>query len=77
MTQSWIILILGISLGIALGAGVAGLALMQRPKRWTIILRMPKALHHRLRHEAKGRMQSVSGEIIERLKRSVDKDRHR
>jgi hypothetical protein len=30
----------------------------------------------RLRHEARRRLQSVSGEIVKRLQRSVDKDRH-
>jgi hypothetical protein len=70
----WIILTVGVGVGIVLGAAVAGLCLVKRPKKWTILLRMPKTLHRRLKHDAKGNMQSVSGEIISRLQQSVDDD---
>jgi hypothetical protein len=70
----WIILTIGVSIGIALGAGVAGLCLLERPRKWTILLRMPKGLHRRLSHHAKDHMQPLSGEIISRLQQSVDED---
>jgi len=70
----WIILTVGASVGILLGAGVAAICLVKRPQWWTILLRLPKGLHRRLRHHAKDHMQSVSDEIVSRLQRSVDED---
>ena len=70
----WIILTIGVSVGIVLGALVAAICLVERPKWWTIILRMPKGLHRRLRHDAKNHMQSLKDEIVSRLQRSVDED---
>jgi hypothetical protein len=74
--QPWIILTIGVSIGIVLGSVVAGIILMERPKWWTILLRMPKPLHRRLRHRAKDHMQPLSTEIVSRLEQSVDGDRH-
>ena len=70
----WTILTIGVSVGIVLGALVAAICLVERPKWWTIILRMPKGLHRRLRHDAKNHMQSLKDEIVSRLQRSVDED---
>ena len=72
--EPWIILTIGVSVGILLGAVVAAICLVERPKWWTIILRMPKGLHRRLRHDAKNHMQSLSNEIVSRLQQSVDED---
>jgi hypothetical protein len=41
--------------GIALGAAVAGLALMERPRRWVVCLRLSEELHRRLREEERKR----------------------
>ena len=70
----WTILTIGVSVGIVLGALMAAICLVERPKWWTIILRMPKGLHRRLRHDAKNHMQSLKDEIVSRLQRSVDDD---
>ena len=70
----WIILTIGVSVGIVLGAVVAAICLVERPHWWTIILRMPKGLHRRLRHDAKAHMQSLKNEIVSRLQQSVDED---
>ena len=70
----WIILTIGVSVGIVLGALVAAICLVERPQWWTIILRLPKGLHRRLRHDAKHHMQSLKDEIVSRLQRSVDDD---
>jgi hypothetical protein len=72
--EPWIILTIGVSIGIVLGTVVAAICLVERPQWWTIILRLPKGLHRRLRHDAKGHMQSLSSEIISRLRQSVDDD---
>ena len=61
----------GLIIGIALGAGVAGLALMERRSRhWVVCLRLPEELHRRLRQEATVAGWSLKAEIISRLQAS-------
>jgi len=63
-------------IGIALGAGVAGLALMERRSRhWVVCLRLPEELHRRLRQEATVAGWSLKAEIISRLQASFGNDR--
>jgi hypothetical protein len=62
--------VVGLIIGIALGAGIAGLALMERPRRWVVCLRLPEELHRRLREEATDHMCSLKAEIISRLQAS-------
>ena len=60
----------GLIIGIALGAAIAGLALMERPRRWVVCIRLSEELHRRLREEATDHMCSLKGEIISRLRAS-------
>jgi len=60
----------GLVIGIALGAIIAGLVLMERPRRWVVCLRLPEGLHRRLREEATDHMCSLKAEIITRLQAS-------
>ncbi len=60
--------VVGLVIGLALGA--TGLALMGRPRWWTVCLRLPEELHRRLREEATDHMCSLKGEIISRLQAS-------
>ena len=60
----------GLVIGIALGAIIAGLVLMERPRRWVVCLRLPEELHRRLREEATDHMCSLKAEIINRLEAS-------
>ena len=60
----------GLVIGIALGAIIAGLVLMKRPRRWVVCLRLPEEPHRRLREEATDHMCSLKAEIITRLQAS-------
>ena len=61
----------GLIIGIALGAGVAGLALMERRSRhWIVCLRLPSELHRRLSEDAAVAECSLKAEIISRLQAS-------
>jgi hypothetical protein len=60
----------GLIIGLALGAAIAGLALMERPRRWVVCIRLPEELHHRLREEATVAGWSLKAEIISRLQAS-------
>jgi hypothetical protein len=60
----------GLIIGIALGAAIAGLALMERPRRWVVCIRLSEELHRRLREKATDHMCSLKGEIINRLRAS-------
>ena len=60
----------GLIIGIALGAAIAGLALMERPRRWVVCIRLSEELHRRLREEATDHMCCLKGEIISRLQAS-------
>ena len=60
----------GLVIGIALGAIIAGLVLMERPRRWVVCLRLSEELHRRLREEATVAGWSLKAEIISRLQAS-------
>src|SRR5258708_35704847 len=60
----------GLIIGLALGALGAGLALIERPRRWVVCLRLPEDLHHRLRVEATVAGWSLKAAIITRLQAS-------
>ncbi|SRR6266446_1761708 len=60
----------GLVIGIALGAIIAGLVLMERPRRWVVCLRLPEELHRRLREEATVAGWSLKAEMISRLQAS-------
>ena len=62
----------GLIIGIALGAAVAGLSRMERPRRWVVCVRLPEELHRRLREEATDHMCSLKAEIISRLQASFN-----
>jgi hypothetical protein len=49
---------------------IAGLALMERPRRWVVCIRLPEELHRRLREEATVAGWSFKAEIISRLQAS-------
>ena len=60
----------GLIVGLMLGAIIAGLVLMERPRRWVVCLRLPEELHRRLREEATDHMCSLKAEMISRLQAS-------
>ena len=62
--------VVGLIVGLAVGAVVAGLALMEHPRRWVVSLRLPEELHRRLSDEATDHMCSLKAEIINRLQAS-------
>jgi Arc-like DNA binding domain len=71
MTTITLATVAGLIIGIALGATVAGLALMERRSRhWVVCLRLPEELHRRLREEATVAEWSLKAEIISRLQAS-------
>ena len=70
MTTITLAAVAGLIIGIALGAIIAGLVLMERPRRWAVCLRLPEELHRRLREEATDHMCSLKAEIISRLQAS-------
>jgi hypothetical protein len=49
-------------IGIALGAIIAGLALMERPRRMVVYLRLPEDLHRRLSEAATAHMWDLKAE---------------
>jgi hypothetical protein len=61
----------GLIVGLMLGAIIAGLVLMERPRRWVVCIRLPEELHRRLREEATDHMCSLKAEIINRLQASL------
>jgi hypothetical protein len=63
----------GLIVGLMLGAIIAGLVLMERPRRWVVCLRLPEELHRRLREEATVAEWSLKAEIISRLQASFGK----
>ena len=60
----------GLIVGLMVGATIAGLVLMERPRRWVVCIRLPEELHRRLREEATDHMCSLKAEIITRLQAS-------
>jgi hypothetical protein len=67
--------ITGFIIGLTIGVVVAGLALMERPRWWTVGLRLPEELHRRLREEATVAGCSLKAEIISRLQASFSHGR--
>jgi hypothetical protein len=61
----------GLIVGLMLGATIAGFALMERPRRWVVCIRLSEELHRRLREEATDHMCSLKAEIISRLQASL------
>jgi hypothetical protein len=61
----------GLTIGLTIGAVVAGLVLMEHPRRWVVCIRLPGELHRRL-SEARDHMCSLKAEIINRLEASFD-----
>ena len=67
-----VVAVTGLIIGIAIGAIITGLALMERRSRhWIVCLRLPEELHRRLREEATDHMCSLKAEIISRLQASL------
>ena len=62
---------IGLIFGLMTGAIVAGLALMEHPRRWVVCVRLPEELHHRLSEEATDHMCSLKAEMISRLQASL------
>jgi Arc-like DNA binding domain len=58
-------------IGIALGAVVAWLGLMERPRRLVVYLRLPEELHHQLSEAATAHGWDLKAEIITRLQASL------
>ena len=70
--------VVGLIIGIALGATVAGLAMMERRSRhWVVYIRLSEELHRRLREEATDHMCSLKAEIISRLQASFSDESDR
>jgi Arc-like DNA binding domain len=64
--------ITGFIIGLTVGAVIAGLVLMEHPRRWVVCLRLPEELHRRLSEDATDHMCSLKAEIINRLQASFD-----
>lgn len=64
---STVIFIAGLAGGTVVGAIIAGVCLLERPRYWATAIRLPPHLHRQLRHAAKQRHRSLSTEIIGRL----------
>jgi hypothetical protein len=63
--------VVGLIIGLTIGVVVAGLALMERPRRWVVCVRLPEELHRRLREEATVAGCSLKAEMISRLQASL------
>jgi len=63
-------LLIGLIIGLTVGVIVAGLALMEHPRRWMVCVRLPEELHRRLSEEATVAECSLKAEIINRLEGS-------
>ncbi len=63
--------LIGLIFGLTTGAIVAGLALMEHPRRWVVCLRLPEELHRRLSEEATDHMCSLKAEMLSRLQASL------
>jgi hypothetical protein len=70
MTTITVAVLAGLTIGLTIGAVVAGLVLMEHPRRWVVCLRLPGELHRRLSEEATDHMCSLKAEIISRLQAS-------
>jgi Antitoxin FitA-like, ribbon-helix-helix len=65
-------ILVSLIIGLAFGAVIAGLALMERrsERHWVVYLRLPEELHHRLKEAATAHGWSLTAEIINRLEAS-------
>jgi hypothetical protein len=64
----------GLIIGLTIGAVVAGLVLMEHPRRWVVCVRLPEELHRRLSEAATDHMCSLKAEIISRLQASFSNE---
>jgi Arc-like DNA binding domain len=71
MTPAWIMLAMGLVVGIAAGATVAAICLMDKPQWWTVCLRLPEPRRRQLSREARKNMRDLKAEIINRLEASL------
>ena len=62
--------LIGLIFGFTTGAIVAGLTLMEHPRRWVVCIRLPEELHRRLSEEARDHMCSLKAEMLSRLQAS-------
>jgi hypothetical protein len=62
----------GLTIGLTIAAVVAGLVLMEHPRRWIVCVRLSGELHFRLKEAATDHMCSLKAEIINRLEGSFD-----
>jgi hypothetical protein len=62
--------VVGLIVGLTVGAIVAGLVLMEHPRRWIVCVRLSGKLHRRLQEAATDHMCSLKAEIISRLEAS-------
>jgi hypothetical protein len=60
----------GLTTGLTIAAVVAGLVLMEHPRRWIVCVRLSGQLHRRLSEEATDHTRSLKAEIINRLEAS-------
>jgi hypothetical protein len=60
----------GLIIGLTIGTVVAGLVLMEHPRRWVVCVRLPEELHRRLSEAATDHMWDLKAEIINRLQAS-------
>jgi hypothetical protein len=60
----------GLTTGLTIAAVVAGLVLMEHPRRWIVCVRLSGELHRRLKEAATDHMCSLKAEIIGRLEAS-------
>ena len=64
--------ITGFIIGMTVGVVIAGLVLMEHPRRWVVCIRLPGELHRRLSEDATDHMCSIKAEIINRLGASFE-----
>ena len=62
--------LIGLIFGFTTGAIVAGLTLMEDPRRWVVCIPLPEELHRRLSEEATDHMCSLKAEMLSRLQAS-------
>jgi len=64
--------ITGFIIGLTVGTIITGLAMMERrsSRHWTVSLRLPEDLHHRLKEAARDHRWDLKAEIINRLQAS-------
>jgi hypothetical protein len=58
--------------GIVVGAGIAGMVLLEHPLYWTICVRLPEQLYQSLKRAARANHVALSTEVLDRLMTSVE-----